>query len=324
MNWRTSTELLNGDTPDILAFCFSFWQAIEYYEPTAKFPEARWKAGRFLGIAWESGDAFTFKVWTEKDGWSKERELTRNIVRARRILPPTETTHDNDMGSFYFQNKVYSNKRPGTNKDRVYNLVRIEDQHEDAMSPDQEEKHPSSDDYTVLQPPVISLPVSVSNPTDMNQEEKEATEPDIETSAPGSDKINPNPTHTTEKIDCASNDVEQPRTECQPTLVDKSIQTQYRQIYLRRHKQCVFQSAWAPTSVPAKTYRPGGNQVSIFGSLVFSIKEHSFDKVTGSWSRITVFKRNGPLSIISETKCLEVLSLQQALIQQCIRKNTSF
>ena len=109
------------------------------------------------------------------------------------------------MGSFYFKKKVYSNKRRGKNKDRVHNLVRIEDQHEHAISPNQEEKHSPSDDCTIIKPPV-----SVSNPTDINQEEKEATEPDIDTTEADSDEINSNPIHTTEKVDCASNDVEQP------------------------------------------------------------------------------------------------------------------
>ena len=209
LNWKTSTELLNGDTPDISAFRFSFWQAIEYYEPTAKFPEARWKAGRFLGIAWESGDAFTFKIWTEKDGWSEGRELTRNIVRARRVLPLTKITHDDDTDSFYFQRKVYSNKRRGKNRDRVYSLVRIENQIEDAISPAKEEQHLSHDDYTVPKPSEIPLPESNSNPIDIYQEEKEL-ETDIANTESGSDEIISNPTHTTKKIDCASNDIEQP------------------------------------------------------------------------------------------------------------------
>ena len=117
---------------------------------------------------------------------------------ARWVLPPTKTTHDDDMGPFYFKKKVYSNKRRGKNKDRVYNLVRIED----ATYPNQEEKHSPSDDYTIIKPPV-----PVSNPSDVNQEEKE---PDINTTKPGSDEINSNPIHTTEKVDCTSNDVQQP------------------------------------------------------------------------------------------------------------------
>ena len=84
LDWRTSSEILNGDTPDISAFRFYFWQPIEYFDPTAKFPDALWKPGRFIGIAWDSGDQFTYKVWTEPDWkWQDGVELVRNILRPR-------------------------------------------------------------------------------------------------------------------------------------------------------------------------------------------------------------------------------------------------
>ena len=178
LNWKTSYEMLNGDTPDISAFRFSFWQEIEYFEPTAKCPEARWKPGRILGIAWDSGDAFTFKVWTQKDGWAKGRELTRNIVRARRVLPPSDTTHDSDLDSFYFNKKVYTNKRRGRSNDRIKKLVRIEDREPDdnQLIPHQEELHSNAQISATVIPfpessgtPPSVLPIP---PADINQEEK--------------------------------------------------------------------------------------------------------------------------------------------------------
>eukprot|EP00957_Ditylum_brightwellii_P094115 7165323-Ditylum_brightwellii.AAC.1 len=72
-------EVLNGDMANISAFRFSFWQKIEYYEPTAKFPDQRWQLGRFVGITWDAGDEFTFKLWTEPNGnWKEGSKLTRN------------------------------------------------------------------------------------------------------------------------------------------------------------------------------------------------------------------------------------------------------
>lgn len=50
LGWRTSEELLNGDTPDISPFRFKFWERIEYYEPTARYPESPWREGNFVGI----------------------------------------------------------------------------------------------------------------------------------------------------------------------------------------------------------------------------------------------------------------------------------
>ena len=79
--------MLNGDTPDISAFRFGFWQEIDSFEPTAKFPNSRWKPGCFLGINWKSGDAFTFTIWTvgKDNTWETGRELTRNLIRPRKL-----------------------------------------------------------------------------------------------------------------------------------------------------------------------------------------------------------------------------------------------
>ncbi len=80
LDWKTSSEVLNGETADISAFRFKFWQPVKFYDPKG-FPGSRWVMARFLGIAWDSGDAFTFKIWSEPDGdWKKGREYTRNVV----------------------------------------------------------------------------------------------------------------------------------------------------------------------------------------------------------------------------------------------------
>ena len=129
LEWRTSQEVLNGDTPDISPFRFSFWQEIEYFEPTAKFPESRWCKGRFLGIAWHSGDDFTFKIWTEPDGkgWKGGRELVRNIVRARKKSEDEVKQEPEDMSHFKFQKKTRTKKRRGRRRQTVFQLEDIEE-----------------------------------------------------------------------------------------------------------------------------------------------------------------------------------------------------
>ena len=48
------------------------------------FPKSRWTMGRFIGIAWDTGNLFTFKIWSELDSkWQNGRELNRNFVRYR-------------------------------------------------------------------------------------------------------------------------------------------------------------------------------------------------------------------------------------------------
>ena len=112
---RTSMELLNGDTVDISAFRYKFWQELEYYdyEPSAKFPEHQWRLCRFLGIAWDSGDSFIFKIWTEPDGeWKDGCELVHDIVRPRRTVLTTSKQEGPDNSScFKFQKKVPTKKR---------------------------------------------------------------------------------------------------------------------------------------------------------------------------------------------------------------------
>jgi hypothetical protein len=59
LDWRTPKEKQDSHTPDISSFRFKFWEPVWYYEPTAKYPAPNFLAGRFVGIAWDHGDAFT-------------------------------------------------------------------------------------------------------------------------------------------------------------------------------------------------------------------------------------------------------------------------
>jgi hypothetical protein len=82
---RTAMEKMYGNTPDISMFRFRFWEPVwYYYKPTAKYPAANILQGRFVGIAWDCGDSFTYKIWTTpNDVWEDGCELIRNIVRSR-------------------------------------------------------------------------------------------------------------------------------------------------------------------------------------------------------------------------------------------------
>ena len=74
-----------GITPDISMFRFGFWEAVWYYEPTAKYPQPNFLPARHIGIAWHHGDAFTYVVWTCPDNmWEEGQKLIRNVVRARK------------------------------------------------------------------------------------------------------------------------------------------------------------------------------------------------------------------------------------------------
>jgi hypothetical protein len=73
-----------GFTTDISKFRFVFWEAVWYYEPTARYPEPNMLPGCFVGLANSVGDAFTYKIWMTPNGnWEDGLELVRNIVKSR-------------------------------------------------------------------------------------------------------------------------------------------------------------------------------------------------------------------------------------------------
>ena len=82
IEWRTPTEILLGDTPDISVFRFHFWEQIEYYNPAAKQPSSGWLSGRLLGINRQTGDAMPYFIKTEKEV-GRYVVLTRSTIRSR-------------------------------------------------------------------------------------------------------------------------------------------------------------------------------------------------------------------------------------------------
>lgn len=87
LNWQVPQTLRSSNTVDISVFRFYFWQPIEFLSPKIKFPGCKWQKGRFVGIAWNHGDPFTYRIWTEPDdgGWKAGEELVRNVVRPRKV-----------------------------------------------------------------------------------------------------------------------------------------------------------------------------------------------------------------------------------------------
>ena len=84
LHWRTPMEVLHGETPDISMFRFKFWEPVWYYENPAKWPHSKKLPGRWIGIAWNHGDDFTYKIWTTPgNDWKRGREIFRNVVMRR-------------------------------------------------------------------------------------------------------------------------------------------------------------------------------------------------------------------------------------------------
>jgi hypothetical protein len=63
LNWRTPWELAKGETPDISPFYqFRFYDKVRYTVPGIAFPNDKDLPGRYLGIAWHTGDILTYKI----------------------------------------------------------------------------------------------------------------------------------------------------------------------------------------------------------------------------------------------------------------------
>ena len=74
-------ELVFGYTPDISAFYnFSFYQKVRYLNKSIKFPLNKELPGRFLGIAWDTGDLMTFRIMPDTPDKENPYILTRSIV----------------------------------------------------------------------------------------------------------------------------------------------------------------------------------------------------------------------------------------------------
>ena len=93
LKWCTPQEKLTGNTPDISVFRFHFWEQVEYFDSNEKQPHDGWKPARFLGIAWDSGDAMTYII----EPITKSRGRSSILVRStlRRLQNPEVPSSDN-------------------------------------------------------------------------------------------------------------------------------------------------------------------------------------------------------------------------------------
>ena len=131
-------EILHGDTPDTSMFRFKFWEPVWYYENPAKWPNPRKLTGRWIGIAWNHGDHFTYKVWTTPDDdWRKGREIIRNVVMRRddNINLPDFSDTQVSYESFSID-KVKKLKRKGRKRKRVSSAENVAANARDLNIPD--------------------------------------------------------------------------------------------------------------------------------------------------------------------------------------------
>jgi len=196
LEWQTPKGLLDGITPDISMFRFGFFEPVWYYEPTAKYPEPSFCPGRFVGIAWDHGDAFTYRIWTCPNGkWTGGTELIRNIVKPRDSPSTphgTETPeHDLEFTIHHSNTKKRKRKaskqRPETESPTDPEIQATPDNSGYTPATLQPGWPPLSATYlppASLTPPVVTFADPVSTPLDCTSPEEQGR---IEDQAQGQD-----------------------------------------------------------------------------------------------------------------------------------------
>ena len=97
LKWQTPLESFCGETPDLSIIRFKFYEPVWYREWSAKAGEILLFKGRFMGIAWNVGDALTYKVLVS-DG-KCEHMSNRSVVLPRNPnsnIPPNLTGNQID------------------------------------------------------------------------------------------------------------------------------------------------------------------------------------------------------------------------------------
>ena len=87
---------MTGETPDISLFWFHFWELIEYYNPNEKQTHDGWKKGRFLDIAWDSGNNMTYKIELIQSPRQSPQILICSTIRSYNQIPASK--HPEDSG----------------------------------------------------------------------------------------------------------------------------------------------------------------------------------------------------------------------------------
>ena len=77
--WRTATEKLTGNTPNLFMFGFHFWESIVYFKPCSKQHDHGWLPCRFLGIAWDVSESLTYFIESDK-------HTGRNVILAQSTI----------------------------------------------------------------------------------------------------------------------------------------------------------------------------------------------------------------------------------------------
>ena len=105
LKWKTPIEIAFGETPDISSLIqFQWFDYLYYYEPTAEYPDSKEQIGCFVGIAPNTGDAMTYKIYIESTGniivrgtvrvFNKSKDINVRAMEIEEIKPGNEQSQE--------------------------------------------------------------------------------------------------------------------------------------------------------------------------------------------------------------------------------------
>ena len=94
LDWITPFQKRRGHTPDISAYLqFQFYERVFYLDCSESFPSTKEKAGYWLGVAENVGDALTYHILTD----DTEQVIERSVVRSAKKKPNKTVRFDDAL-----------------------------------------------------------------------------------------------------------------------------------------------------------------------------------------------------------------------------------
>ena len=81
LNWRTPLEAFTGETPDLSVLRFKFYEPVWYREWSQPTGDIKMFKGRFLGMAWNVGDAMCYRIISYRN--KREEIINRSVCVPR-------------------------------------------------------------------------------------------------------------------------------------------------------------------------------------------------------------------------------------------------
>jgi hypothetical protein len=160
---RTPIELLTGDTPDISVFRFRPYQEVWYLKTKATLDQREWIKGRFLGIAWSTGDSMCYRVVPED---KHQRILHRTTVLPRHKDEKVPRQIYNHPSDYFFPTPVPDHQPKTETNPELGKHFRGDEDHTPSHKDQHKAGKTSVDDRPKVRKPLSTAPTRKKDTSD--------------------------------------------------------------------------------------------------------------------------------------------------------------